>query len=478
MVDDLTGRPGVVGRSLVQLGLGEVGEGGGDGPVAVAVLVDQVLALHEVHASMVRRAGSGHEWQDCLCSLGSCHGSEPSCRRPGVLRRCRSSSWRWRARCSASTAARWACRATTCASAPTTSRPSRPTAPGFTIDTPHRLETLAWADTIIVPGWPSPKTAPPAAEVCEALRRAHRRGARFASLCSGAYVLAAAGLLDGARATTHWMYAEDFAARYPQIDVDPGVLYVGDGQVWTSAGTAAAIDLCLHFVRMDHGAEVANVVARRMVVPAHRDGGQAQYVQAPVPETCSDDDLASTLDWAVQHLDQELGVEDLARRARMSPRTFARRFKLATGHDAAAVAADAAGRAGPATARRHRPADRDGGRAVRVRVGGHAAPALRPGGGHVAAWRTARRSAAPADARVAAPPWQNGRAGDVAQLARASALHAEGRGFESHRLHTPRWARTGRRQYEWAARYIEAGDRCAPVGPARSGGRPRREGCS
>jgi transcriptional regulator GlxA family with amidase domain len=202
---------------------------------------------------------------------------------------------------------------------------------GFTIDTPHRLETLAWADTIIVPGWPSPKKAPPAPEVCAALRKAHRRGVRFASLCSGAYVLAAAGLLDGARATTHWMYTDDFAARYPQIDVDPGVLYVGDGQVWTSAGTAAAIDLCLHFVRMDHGAEVANVVARRMVVPAHRDGGQAQYVQAPVPETCSDDDLATTLDWAVEHLDQELEVEDLARRAKMSPRTFARRFKLATG---------------------------------------------------------------------------------------------------------------------------------------------------
>jgi transcriptional regulator GlxA family with amidase domain len=202
---------------------------------------------------------------------------------------------------------------------------------GFTIDTPHRLETLAWADTIIVPGWPSPKKGLPPPDVCDALRRAHRRGVRFASLCSGAYVLAAAGLLDGARATTHWMYADDFARRFPQIDVDPGVLYVGHGQVWTSAGTAAAIDLCLHFVRMDHGAEVANVVARRMVVPAHRDGGQAQYVQAPVPETCSDDDLAVTLDWAVQHLDRELGVEDLARRARMSPRTFARRFKLATG---------------------------------------------------------------------------------------------------------------------------------------------------
>src|SRR5215203_1713783 len=111
---------------------------------------------------------------------------------------------------------------------------------GFTIDTPHRLEALAWADTIIIPGWPSPKKEPPP-EVCDALRRAHRRGARFASLCSGAYVLAEAGLLDGGRATTHWMYADDFAGRYPQIELDPGVLYVGDGRVWTSAGTAAAI---------------------------------------------------------------------------------------------------------------------------------------------------------------------------------------------------------------------------------------------
>jgi AraC family transcriptional regulator, transcriptional activator FtrA len=202
---------------------------------------------------------------------------------------------------------------------------------GFTIDTPYRLDTLAWADTIIVPGWPSPKAGPPPDEVSDALRRAHRRGARFASLCSGAYVLAAAGLLDGARATTHWMYAKDFAARYPKIDLDPGVLYVGDGQVWTSAGTAAAIDLCLHFVRLDHGAEAANVVARRMVIPAHRDGGQAQYVESPVPEECDDNELASTLDWAVQHLDIDLGVDELARRASMSPRTFARRFKLATG---------------------------------------------------------------------------------------------------------------------------------------------------
>jgi transcriptional regulator GlxA family with amidase domain len=171
----------------------------------------------------------------------------------------------------------------------------------------------------------------PDAVVAE-LRRAHRRGARLASLCSGAFILAAAGLLDGQRATTHWMYARQLAAMYPAVDVDPGVLYVGSDGVWTSAGTAAAIDLCLHFVRIDHGAEVANVVARRMVVPAHRDGGQAQYVEAPVPAAGGfDDPLGHTLDWAVNHLDEDLTVERLAHRATMSPRTFARRFKAATG---------------------------------------------------------------------------------------------------------------------------------------------------
>jgi AraC family transcriptional activator FtrA len=203
---------------------------------------------------------------------------------------------------------------------------------GLTFDTPYRLDTLRWADTIVLPGWPEPTRAVVPAAVVAELRRAHRRGARLASLCSGAFILAGAGLLDGRRATTHWMYARQLAAMYPAVDVDPGVLYVGDERVWTSAGTAAAIDLCLHFVRMDHGAEVANVVARRMVVPAHRDGGQAQYVQAPVAEAGEFDvALGHTLDWAIKHLDEELTVERLARRATMSPRTFARRFKATTG---------------------------------------------------------------------------------------------------------------------------------------------------
>jgi AraC family transcriptional regulator, transcriptional activator FtrA len=203
---------------------------------------------------------------------------------------------------------------------------------GLSFDTPHRLATLRWADTIVLPGWPDPTTAVVPEPVRAELRRAHRRGARLASLCSGAFILAAAGLLRGRKATTHWMYARQLATQYPAIDVEPGVLYVGDDDVWTSAGTAAAIDLCLHFVRLDHGAEVANTVARRMVVPAHRDGGQAQYVETPVPERAgADGELGTTLDWAVNHLDQDLTVERLARRAAMSPRTFARRFKASTG---------------------------------------------------------------------------------------------------------------------------------------------------
>lgn len=203
------------------------------------------------------------------------------------------------------------------------------TGAGFTIDTPHGLDDLVRADTVVVPAWSRDEEPPEA--VLDALREAHRRGARVLSFCSGAFVLAAAGLLDGRRATTHWMYAERLAARYPQVRVDPDVLYVDEGRVLTSAGTAAGIDLCLHVVRLDHGAEVANAVARRMVVPPHRDGGQAQYVEAPVPASPAEDDLGATLAWAVEHLNEPLTVERLARHARLSPRTFARRFKAATG---------------------------------------------------------------------------------------------------------------------------------------------------
>jgi transcriptional regulator GlxA family with amidase domain len=172
----------------------------------------------------------------------------------------------------------------------------------------------------------------PSAELLEAVRTAHARGARILSFCSGAFLLARAGLLDGRRATTHWMFADQLAERFPSVEVEPDVLYVVDGNVMTSAGTAAAIDLCLHVVRSDHGADVANAVARRMVVPPHRDGGQAQFIQAPVPTLAEvDDPFRVTLDWALEHLDEPLTVEVLARRAAMSPRTFARRFVAITG---------------------------------------------------------------------------------------------------------------------------------------------------
>ena len=201
---------------------------------------------------------------------------------------------------------------------------------GLTMDTPHRLDALGEADTIVVPMW-GVDVAPDPAFV-DALRAAYRRGARIVSFCSGAFLLAHAGLLDGRRATTHWMYAARLAEQFPAVHVEPDVLYVADGPVMTSAGTAAAIDLCLHVVRSDHGAEVANAVARRMVVPPHRDGGQAQFISAPVPSPASmADPFHSTLDWALEHLHEPLTVEALARRAATSPRTFARRFVATTG---------------------------------------------------------------------------------------------------------------------------------------------------
>ena len=202
---------------------------------------------------------------------------------------------------------------------------------GFDIVTPYGLDDLERADTIVIPAWPNPSEAP-SCEVVDALRDAHARGARILSFCTGAFVLGYAGLLDGRRGATHWMHADSFAARFPNVDVDRNVLYVEAGdELFTSAGTAAAIDLCLHIIRKDLGAEAVNIVARRMVVPPHRDGGQAQFVQAPVP-TCADDDpIAGALDWAIEHLDQPLSVSQLARHAAMSPRTFARRFRDVTG---------------------------------------------------------------------------------------------------------------------------------------------------
>ena len=204
-----------------------------------------------------------------------------------------------------------------------------PTATGFDVVVPHGLEALACADTVVVPGigdrgWP---VAPAA---LEALRAAAQRGARVASICTGAFVLAAAGLLDGRRATTHWAYARRLAEAFPAVTVDPDVLYVDEGPVLTSAGIAAGIDLCLHLVRRDHGADVANAVARRMVVAGHRDGGQAQFLERPLPPA-SGGGLAGTRAWIEESLGRPLGVEDMARHAGCSPRSFARRFRAETG---------------------------------------------------------------------------------------------------------------------------------------------------
>lgn len=194
------------------------------------------------------------------------------------------------------------------------------------------LEALAGAGTIIVPGWRGIDAAPPEAPpeaLLEALRAVHARGARLLSYCSGVFVLAATGLLDDRRATTHWRYAEALAERYPRIRIEPDVLYVDEGQLLTSAGSAAALDLSLHLIRRDYGAEVANSVARRAVVPAHRDGGQAQFIQSPMPAQGAG--LGKLLEWMRRHLDQPQPVAVLAERARMSERTLLRRFEEATG---------------------------------------------------------------------------------------------------------------------------------------------------
>ena len=201
---------------------------------------------------------------------------------------------------------------------------------GLRLDTPYGLEQLALADTIVIPAW-SFIRHPPDDDLLDGLRAAHARGARLLSVCTGAFVLAEAGLLNGRRATTHWRWADELARRYPEVDVDPKVLYIDAGSILTSAGTAAGIDLCLHVVRKDHGAAVANAVARRMVVPTHREGGQAQFVDLPVPAEANTDPLADLLDWMLENLDQPLAVETLADKAAMSPRTFARRFRAATG---------------------------------------------------------------------------------------------------------------------------------------------------
>lgn len=217
-----------------------------------------------------------------------------------------------------------------------------PTRFGFSMTVDRGLDDVVDADTVIVPmgvktddaeqmacGWRVPGL--PDDEVLDALRAAAANGARMVSFCSGAFVLAEAGLLDGRRATTHWMYLDAFRARYPKVEVVPDVLWVDEGDRLTSAGSASGMDLSLHIVRTDHGADAADLVARRTVVPPHRDGGQAQYTTPPPAPVTAGATFGELLDWMVAHLDEELEVGDLARRVAMSERTFARRFRDVTG---------------------------------------------------------------------------------------------------------------------------------------------------
>jgi AraC family transcriptional activator FtrA len=197
------------------------------------------------------------------------------------------------------------------------------TTEGFDMVVTSGLRALDTAGTIVVPGW-LPINREPSAAVVRALTRAHRRGARLVSICSGAYLLAATGLLDGRRAATHWRYADELQRRFPAVQVDPDVLYVDHGDVATSGGSGTGIDLCLHLVRSDHGAAYAARVARRMVMPPHREGGQLQY---RTEEPQSAQSLGVVLDWATEHLADPLTVDDLAARLNVSARTLARRFE-------------------------------------------------------------------------------------------------------------------------------------------------------
>jgi transcriptional regulator GlxA family with amidase domain len=200
---------------------------------------------------------------------------------------------------------------------------------GLRLTVPRRLASIRRADTVIVPPCDRPDEVSPA--VLRAIGRAHERGARIASLCTGAFVLARTGLLDGRRAATHWLESNELSRRHPTVHVDPQVLYVDDGDILTSAGSSASLDLCLHLVRLDLGAEVANRLGRLLVVQPHREGGQAQFIETPIPVHDSAELLTDTTTWMSAHLAQELSVPELAARAAMSPRSFARHFLATTG---------------------------------------------------------------------------------------------------------------------------------------------------
>ncbi|GHH42490.1 GlxA family transcriptional regulator [Streptomyces candidus] len=199
----------------------------------------------------------------------------------------------------------------------------------FTLTGVAGLEAADSADTLIVPNRPDVEV-PRRPAVLDAVRRAHARGARLVGLCSGAFTLAEAGVLDGRRATAHWQWADAFRSRFPAVRLEPDVLFVDDGDILTAAGSSAALDLGLHLVRRDHGAEVANSVSRRLVFAAHRDGGQRQFVERPLPDL-PDESLGPVLAWAQERLDAPLTVADLAARAAVSPATLHRRFRAQLG---------------------------------------------------------------------------------------------------------------------------------------------------
>jgi len=203
-----------------------------------------------------------------------------------------------------------------------------PVSNGFAAAGPDGYDALTRVGTVVVTAVRDVDQEP-APDLVAALKAAHAAGARIVSLCTGAFVLAAAGLLDGRPATTHWFHAAELARRYPAVRLDPDVLYVDDGDVLTSAGTAAGIDLCLHIVRADYGAAVANALARRLVAPAHRDGGQAQYIEAPA--AAEDPGLAPVLDWMRARLHQPLTLPAIARHANLTERTLIRHFRATTG---------------------------------------------------------------------------------------------------------------------------------------------------
>lgn len=200
---------------------------------------------------------------------------------------------------------------------------------GFTLDVASDLDLLAKADTIVLPGWKGSDIAVPT-EITTAIKAAHQRGCRLISICSGVFVLASTGLLGKKSATTHWRYTDQLARQYPSINVEPDVLYVeADDNIFTSAGSAAGLDLCLHIIRLDHGPEIANAVARRFVLPTHRQGGQAQFIERPAPP--AHNNLAPLLDQLRNRLEKPFTVPDIAAMAKMSPRTLIRHFKKTTG---------------------------------------------------------------------------------------------------------------------------------------------------